>query len=110
MHGDGLAVERSGLIFPLLQSVHGCLLQQGGAGDNLHCGHTPAGVDQRVNGDVAGHMLVLGKRRLNRRHGRNEFCLFHITANGKRGGWRRWLIVDGDAGVERFRVWLVVTV
>ncbi len=45
VHGHGFAVERRGTIFPLFQSVHGCLVQQRGAGNNLHAGNVSVGID-----------------------------------------------------------------
>src|SRR6266853_2562137 len=48
-------------------------------------------------------MLVLSERRVDRRYGKNQFCLLHITANGKRRrGRRRLAAAAAQTGVERF--------
>src|SRR5260370_24148741 len=111
VHGHGFAVERSGLILPLFQSVHGRLLQQGRAGNNFHGGHASIGIDQRVDKDVAGNMLVLRERRIGGRHGRNQLCLFHVTPNGERscgGGGGRLIVANDETCVERIWVRLIV--
>src|SRR5258708_35554589 len=48
-------------------------------------------------------MLVLSERRVAWRYGKNQFCLLHITANGKRSrGRRRLAAASHQTGVERF--------
>jgi len=107
VHGYGFAVKRCGLVFPLSQSVHSCLMQQRGAGNNLHGGHASVGINQRIDEDVARNMLVFGERWICRGHGRNQFCLFDVSANGKRRhGCRRLFVAADEPGVERFCVGL----
>jgi hypothetical protein len=53
VHGHGLAIEDRRLVFPLAQCVHGCLVQERCAGDNLHRGNMPVGVDERIDAHIA---------------------------------------------------------
>ncbi len=107
VHGDGFPVERCGVVFPLFQGFHGGLVQQGGAGNNLHGRHAPVGIDQRVDENIARNMLIFGEHRIHRGHGRNQLCLFHVSADGKRRYRRRRLLVAADeTGVKRIRAGL----
>ncbi len=69
MHGDGFTVQAGWLIFPLVQRVHGGLVQQRGSADHFHRGDFAGGVNQRVDFDVAADVLGPGKCRIDRRNG-----------------------------------------
>ncbi len=57
VHGDGFAVQRGRLVLPLAQRVHGGLVQQGRAGNDLHRGYVACRINQRVEAHVAGYVL-----------------------------------------------------
>src|SRR5882762_6546462 len=48
-------------------------------------------------------MLVLGERRISRRHRENQFCQFDVPVNGnRRRGRRRLFVVADKSCAERF--------
>src|SRR6266702_1787151 len=104
VHGHGFAVERCGLVLPLPQSVHGRLMQKGRAGNDFHGGHAPIGINERVDSNIAGDMLVPRQGGINGRNRGNEFCLLHISANGKGHDGSRWLFKGHDGSRRLFVV------
>jgi hypothetical protein len=93
MHRHSFAIERCRPIFPLFQSIQSCLMEQRRAGDDFHCGNTARSVDKRINGDVSRDMLILRQYRIDGLHGRDEFGLFHLSADGQRSRWCSWLVI-----------------
>src|SRR5690242_2293202 len=58
-------------------------MQERGARDNFHGGYASGGINQRVNLDNSGDVLIFGERGIDRRNLGNQLGLFHVTANGK---------------------------
>ncbi len=82
-------------------------MQKGRAGNDFHGGHAPIGINERVDPNIAGDMLVPRQGRINGRNRGNEFCLLYISANGKgHDGSRRLFVVHRKTCVKRFRIGL----
>lgn len=87
VHGDGVAVQRSGLVAPLPKSFHGGLMQYRRAVENFHGGDFAGGVDQRVDFHVAADALLFGVGRVHRRDGLQQPGIFDIAAHRDCGDW-----------------------
>src|SRR5277367_1795469 len=100
VHGDGFAVQAGWLIFPLVQRVHGSLVQQRGSADHFHRGDFTGSVNQRIDSDIAADVLGSGNHRIDRRNGFEQLRGFDVAANGNRIARGRWAGGGSEIGTE----------
>ena len=86
VHGSRAAVELRGRILPLLHGFESGLMKHGRAGEHFHGGDITLGIDQGVEGDVAGNVLRARHRRIDRGNGFDQAGLLDVSANGGRSG------------------------
>jgi len=91
VHGSGLAIKDGRLVFPLLDGVGGCAVEQRRSGENFEVGDVAIGVDEAIDGDVAGDVLGLGDLRIHGSYGLDELSRLHVASDRKRGG-RLWAV------------------